>query len=229
VTSNVAVEVSGLCRRYGRRWALWDVGFTVARGARVMLTGRNGSGKSTLLRVLATALHPDLGGARVLGHDVRADRDALRRRVALLGHYSYLYEALSARENLEVSARFLDRGSPAALEQVLEQVGLARRADDPVSSFSAGMRKRLSLARVMLQEPEVVLLDEPYGELDPAGFGLVDRLLDRLRQGGATVLIATHLLERGKALCEQALALEGGRLTYAGPSSELPPPVEAEA
>jgi heme exporter protein A len=230
VTSIPAVEASGLCRRYGRRWALWEVGFTVARGARVMLTGRNGSGKSTLLRVLATALHPDLGAARVLGHDVRAARDDVRRRMALLGHYSYHYEALSARENLEVSARFLGRdGGGPALRTALEQVGLGSRADDAVASFSAGMRKRLSLARVLLQQPEVVLLDEPYGELDPAGFLLVDQLLESLRERGATVLMATHLLDRGRALCEQALALEGGRLTYAGPSAELPAPGEAEA
>jgi heme exporter protein A len=223
------VEVSGLCRRYGRRWALWDVGFAVARGARVMLTGRNGSGKSTLLRVLATALHPDRGGARVLGHDVRAEREAVRQRMALLSHHSYHYDALSARENLEVSARFLGRdGSTPALRAALEQVGLGARAEDPVASFSAGMRKRLSLARVLLQQAEVVLLDEPYDELDPAGFLLVDRLLETLRQRGATVLIATHLLERGRALCEEALALDGGRLIYAGPSAGLPAPAEAE-
>jgi heme exporter protein A len=230
VTSIPAVEATGLCRRYGRRWALWDVGFSVERGGRVMLTGRNGSGKSTLLRVLATALHADRGSARVLGHDVRSERDQVRRRTALLSHHSYLYESLSARENLEVWARFLDRGGarPAPL-QVLDQVGLAARADDPVASFSAGMRKRLSLARVLLQEPEVVLLDEPYGELDPAGFALVDGLMEVLRARGATVLMATHLLERGRALCEQALALEGGRLTYAGPASSLPPPLEGGA
>jgi heme exporter protein A len=91
------------------------------------------------------------------------------------------------------------------------------------------MRKRLSLARVLLQQPQVVLLDEPYGELDPAGFALVDPLLETLRARGATVLMATHLLERGRAICEQALALEGGRLTYAGPSSALPPPGEEGA
>jgi heme exporter protein A len=227
VTATPAVEATGLCRRYGRRWALWDVGFTVARGARVMLTGRNGSGKSTLLRVLATALRADQGAARVLGLDVRAEKDAVRRQVALLSHQSYLYESLTARENLEVSARFLGRRD--GLLGLLERVGLASRADDPVGSFSAGMRKRLSLARVLLQEAEVVMLDEPYGELDPPGFALVDGLLDDLRARGATVLIATHLLERGQALCEQALALEGGRLTYAGPAAGLPIPRETHA
>jgi heme exporter protein A len=196
----------------------------------VMLTGRNGSGKSTLLRVLATALRADQGDARVLGLDVRAEKEAVRRQVALLSHQSYLYESLTARENLEVSARFLQGGGRGnGVAGLLERVGLGARADDPVGSFSAGMRKRLSLARVLLQEAEVVMLDEPYGELDPAGFALVDGLLDDLRARGATVLIATHLLERGQALCEQALALEGGRLTYAGPASGLPIPGEAHA
>jgi heme exporter protein A len=219
------VEASGLCRRYGRRWALWDVRFSVPRGARLMLTGRNGSGKTTLLRVLATALRAHRGTAQVLGHDVNGDRDAVRRRVALLSHHSYHYEALSARENLEVSVRFLPRdGARTALMPTLEQVGLAARADDPVASFSAGMRKRLSLARVLLQDPEVVLLDEPYGELDPPGFALVDGLLETLRAKGATVLMATHLLERGRALCEEALALEGGQVVYAGPADGMPTP-----
>jgi heme exporter protein A len=227
VTETPAVEATGLCRRYGRRWALWEVGFTVAPGARVMLTGRNGSGKSTLLRVLATALRADHGAARVLGLDVRSEKEAVRRQVALLSHQSYLYESLTARENLEISARFLGGRGRDGVRPLLERVGLAARADDPVGSFSAGMRKRLSLARVLLQEARVVLLDEPYGELDPPGFALVDGLLDDFRARGATVLVATHLLERGQALCEQALALEGGRLVYAGSAAGLPVPAEA--
>jgi heme exporter protein A len=218
-----AVDAQALCRRYGRRWALVDVSFRIAPGRSVMVAGRNGSGKSTLLRIVATAIRPDRGTARVLGHDVREDREAVRRRTALLSHASYLYESLTALENLAVAARALGRDSrPAALTPLLAEVELAERADDAVSTFSAGMRKRLALARTLLQEGSVVLLDEPYGELDPPGFRMVDRLLGTLRERGSTVLMATHLLDRGAALCDDGLVLEGGRLRWQGPARDLP-------
>jgi heme exporter protein A len=226
VTSTVAMgglDVHEVSKRYGARWALVRVSFRLAQGEVAMLAGRNGSGKSTLLRVLATALRPDRGTARVAGLDVVASRDAVRRKVALLDHRSHVYDVLSALENLEIVARFL---GDAALDRarvmaVLEEVGLADRASDPVVTFSAGMRKRLSLARVLLKAPEVALLDEPYGELDPPGFRLVDGVLDRLRRRGATVLMATHLVERGREHCDRALVLAGGGVEWDGAARNL--------
>ncbi len=218
-----AVEAAGVCRRYGRRWALVDVDLAVPRGSSLLVAGRNGSGKSTLFRVLSTLLRPDRGTTRLLGRDPARDLRAARRRVALLSHYSNHYEALTALENLAVAARFLERPSDrASLLPALAEVGLADRADDPVVTFSAGMRKRLTLARTLLQRAEVILLDEPYGQLDPPGFRLIDRVVGALRARGATVLIATHLLERGAALCEQGLVLEGGRVAWSGSAAELP-------
>lgn len=218
-----AVEASGLCRRYGRRWALIDVSFQVAPGRALMIAGRNGSGKSTLLRLIATAIRPDRGSARVAGHDVLEDREEVRRHVALLGHYSYHYEGFTALENLQVAARFLGHDARrTSLLPLLDEVALAERADDTVQTFSAGMRKRLALARTLLQQAQVLLLDEPYGELDPPGFRLVDRLLGAWKERGASILIATHLLERGASLCEEALVLEEGRLVWKGPPRELP-------
>jgi heme exporter protein A len=225
----IAVSAEGLCRRYGRRWALVDVSFDVPEGTVVMVAGRNGSGKSTLLRTLATAIRPDRGTVRILGRDAREERDEVRETIALLDHYTHLYEPLSALENLEIVARFLQKSrAREGLLALLEQVGLADRADDAVATFSAGMRKRLALARVLQQDARVVLLDEPYGDLDPPGFLLVDGILERLRAGGATVLMATHLLRRGQALCSRALVLESGRLVYSGPASEMPGPAGAD-
>jgi heme exporter protein A len=221
----IAVAAEGLCRRYGRRWALTNVSFEVPEGALVMISGRNGSGKSTLLRVLATAIRADLGTARILGHDLRADREAVREKTALLGHRTHLYEPLTALENLALVARFLDGdGRRAALVERLEEVGLADRADDAVQTFSAGMRQRLALARVLQQQARVVLLDEPYGHLDPPGFLLVDGVLRGLRAAGATVLMATHLLQRGRTLCDRSLVLDGGRVVFAGATAEMPEP-----
>src|SRR2546426_3984296 len=219
----IAIAAAGVSRRYGRRWALTNVGFEVPEGALVMVTGRNGSGKTTLLRVLATALRPDMGTVRILGHDVGREREQGRRDPALLGHRTPLSEPLTALENLAVAARFLgaDAGRPALLAR-LEEVGLGDRADDFVQTFSAGMRQRLALARTLQQDPRVVLLDEPYGHLDPPGFLLVDGLLQRLRRDGVTVLMATHLVARGRKLCDRGLVLEAGRLVFSGSVAEMP-------
>jgi heme exporter protein A len=218
-----AVEASEVCRRYGRRWALVNVDLRVERGRAVMLGGRNGSGKTTLLRVLASAIRADRGRVRILGHDLPHGAPEARRKVALLSHQSYSYECLSARENLELTASFLDRRiDRAEIMGRLEEVGLADRAHDPVSDFSAGMRKRLSLARVILQEAELVLLDEPYAALDVHGCALVDRTIERLRAHCSTVVLATHLLEHGQGLCDEAVLLEEGRLLWAGRPAEAP-------
>jgi heme exporter protein A len=204
-----AIDVESLARRYGRRWALADVSFKVAAGRVVMVAGRNGSGKSTLFRVLSTAIRPDRGAGKVGGYDIVSEREDVRRVSAILAHQSYLYESLSAKENLDVVARILGRDGVA---EVLERVGLGQRADDPVNTFSAGMRKRLSFARVLLQKPDIVFFDEPYGQLDPEGFRLVDAVVQELKDRGATVLIATHQVDRVAGYADGSITLDAGRV-----------------
>jgi len=205
------IEVERLARRYGGRWALADVSFHVPPASVMVVGGSNGAGKSTLFRVLATAIRPDRGTARIGGFDVERDRHDVRRLVALLAHYNYLYDSLTAKENLQVFADHMGR-SRSGIQELLEQVGLGARADDAVATFSAGMRKRLSFARVLLQEPRVVLLDEPYGALDPAGFELVDTVIGELRKRGLTVLMATHQVERASKFADLTLMLDQGRV-----------------
>jgi heme exporter protein A len=216
----VAIDAKLLARRYGRRWALAEVSFHVEPGTVVMVAGRNGAGKSTLLRVLATAIRPDRGTVTVGGFDVVRDREDVRKLTALLAHQNYLYESLTARENLEVVADHLGV-SRDRVASLLDRVALGARGNDVVSTFSAGMRKRLSFARVLLQEPRVVLLDEPYGALDPPGFDLVDRVIAELKAGGASILMATHQWERSSRLCDQAIVLEQGVVAWQGPASEV--------
>lgn len=208
---DAAITVENLSRRYGRRWALADVSLSVPSGSVTMIAGRNGSGKTTLLRVLATAIRPDRGKATVGGFDVVSHREDVRRMTALLSHQTYLYESLTARENLQVFADHLGIRRDGVLA-LLERVALADRANDFVSTFSAGMRKRLAFARVLLQEPRVALLDEPYGALDPPGFTLVDEVVRELQSRGATVLIATHQVERVGGWADGVLGLEEGRV-----------------
>jgi heme exporter protein A len=210
------IEVDRISRRYGGRWALAEVSFRVPPASVMIVGGHNGAGKSTLFRVLATAIRPDRGSATIGGFDVVRDRVDVRRMVALLAHHNYLYDSLTARENLQVFADHMGV-SRQPIMQLLAQVGLDARADDVVSTFSAGMRKRLSFARVLLQEPRVAFLDEPYGALDPEGFALVDTVVNELRNRGATVLMATHQLERASALADQVLMLEQGRVVEKPP------------
>lgn len=175
-----------------------------------MVAGHNGSGKSTLFRVLSSVIRPDRGSVTIDGLDVSRHRDEIRRSVALLSHASYLYESLTARENLEIVGRFL--GNIADVPRQLDRVGLAKRAGDAVSTFSAGMRKRLAIARVLLQKPRVAFLDEPYGQLDPEGFALIDELVRELKAGGATVLMATHQVEHVAFIADRAIILQEGRI-----------------
>ena len=200
----LAIDAQNLARRYGRRWALADVSLRIPHGRVVMVAGRNGSGKSTLLRILATAIRPDHGSANILGFDLVKQRYDVRKDVALLSHYSYLYESLTAAENLRIITPRVD--------DILKRVGLDKRANDAVHTFSAGMRKRLSFARVLLQRPRIALLDEPYAQLDPEGFALVDDVVQELKSDGVTVLIATHQLERAGRLAEATITLEQGRV-----------------
>lgn len=217
---DAAIEVERLARRYGRRWALADVSFQVPAGTVLMVAGRNGAGKSTLFRVLATAIRPDRGSATVGGFDVVRHREDVRRQVALLSHANYLYDSLTAKENLQIVADHMGIGRNG-IDRILERVTLGARADDTVSTFSAGMRKRLSFARIFLQEPKVVLLDEPYGALDPPGFDLVDDVIRQLQAQGTTILMATHQWERSAKLCDTALVLEQGKVSWMGPASEV--------
>ena len=220
MAANPIIRVENVGRRYGRRWALADVSFGAREGSVIMVAGRNGSGKSTLFRVLSTAIRPDRGRALVGGFNVVREREDVRKITALLSHYSYLYESLTASENLRVVAEHLGVGRNG-LMSILERVNLAQRADDTVSTFSAGMRKRLSFARVLLQQPRVVMFDEPYGQLDPEGFVLVDEVVNELKAKGTTILMATHQLERGASLADDAVLLDAGRVVWSGSARDV--------
>ena len=218
--TSLAIDARHLARRYGRRWALADVTFQLETGRVLMVAGRNGAGKSTLLRTLATAIRPHQGSASVHGFDLERERFDVRRLTALLGHQSFLYESLTAFENLAVAADALG-GSRSLIPALLDRVGLGARSNDAISTFSAGMRKRLSFARVLLQNAGVVLLDEPYGQLDPQGFALVDEVVRQLRAQGATVLMTSHQLERAVGLADEAMVLESGRVAWRGPAEQV--------
>ena len=205
-----------MSKRYGPRWALARLSYSLPVGRSLLLTGHNGSGKTTLLRMIATASFPTAGKLLVLGKDSRDERDAIRRNVALLSHASFLYEDLTASQNLVVLGRLMGLADPEKdAAALLDRVGLSARTDNPVRQFSAGMRKRVAIARLLLKAPSLALLDEPFGELDPAGITQMEGLIAELKSKGTTLVLATHQVEQGLKLTEARLHLENGRITEA--------------
>lgn len=214
----LAVETNDLSRRYGPRWALVRANLAIQEGERFLIVGANGSGKTTLLRVLSTALPRTRGGLKIFGRDPEDDRTGVRRDLALLSHLPAIYAELSGAENLRIFLDLLGLDEP--VEPWLERVGLEVRPD-PVWSYSAGMKKRLSFARMLSQRPRLALIDEPYGQLDPAGFGFVDELLTDLSDQGTTVIVASHQVDRARHLCHRALLLHQGQTRWTGPAERI--------
>ena len=205
-----AIEVEGLTRRYGDREALADVSFSVPEGATLVVFGPNGAGKTTLLRVLATLLRPHTGSVRVLGRALPGEGWDVRGRVGFLGHDALMYRDLTARENLRFHAR-LHGVDPSRVDDLLEKVGLARRADEPLHTYSRGMLQRAAVCRALLHDPPLLLLDEPRANLDPAAADLITPLL-----AGRTRVMTSHDPSGGVAEADFVLGLRAGRVELAG-------------
>jgi heme exporter protein A len=208
-----AIELSGLARYFGERTALRDLSLTVPEGATLAVLGRNGAGKTTLLRILASLLRPHAGEIRLFGEPLPARAFAVRGRLGLLGHEPLLYRDLSGRENLQYHAR-LHRVAPERVDEVLGAVRMDRRGADPVRLLSRGMIQRLAVARAVLHEPRLLLLDEPRANLDPAAAELVEPLIGR--SSGATRVLTSHDPQAALAEADVVLALKDGRPVFLG-------------
>jgi heme exporter protein A len=217
-----AVSLRGAGRRYGERLALRDVSFDLAAGETLVVFGPNGAGKTTLLRMLATLLRPHAGEVRVLGSSLPGDGYAVRGRIGFLGHEPLLYRELSGRENLRFHARLHAVATPAdRVEEVLEAVGMAARADDPVAELSRGMVQRLAVARAVLHEPELLLLDEPLANLDPAAVAQVQPLIGAA--SGRTRVLTSHDPVGGLVGADVVLGLKGSRAELVARAADVTP------
>jgi heme exporter protein A len=217
-----AVSLRGAGRRYGERAALRDVTLDLATGQTLVVFGPNGAGKTTLLRILATLLRPHAGVVEVLGHELPADGYAVRGNIGFLGHEPLLYRELSGRENLRYHARLHAIAAPEArVEAVLEGVGMVRRADDPVAELSRGMVQRLAVARAVLHEPALLLLDEPLANLDPAAVAQVQPLIGAA--SGRTRVLTSHDPAGGLVGADIALGLKAARVQWLAPAADITP------
>ncbi|HYV97711.1 MAG TPA: heme ABC exporter ATP-binding protein CcmA [Gemmatimonadaceae bacterium] len=222
-----AIEARGLARRFGARWCLRGVSFSVSAGEVVGLTGSNGSGKTTLLRMLSTLLAPSAGSGRVLGHDIVSDADAVRQNIGFLAHTAGLYEDLTAAENLRFAASMYGI-KDAGIPEVLKLVGLGTVGDSRVRGFSAGMQRRLALARLVLARPRVLLLDEPYANLDTAGIAMMNEVIRGARDRGGAALLVLHELAPAEGVLNRLETIVAGRIgSPAGVTAGLGEPVGA--
>ena len=230
------IEVRGLVKSFGSKVALDGLDLDVAEGEFLTLVGPNGAGKTTLIRILATLTRPTRGSVRVAGYDLAKQGAEVRRRIGLASHQTLLYGDLSAEENLRFYGRMYDVPDlEEGITALLQRVDLDHRRHDLVRTFSRGMQQRLSLARALLHDPAILLLDEPYTGLDQHAAAVLREVLVTLSpplsppklggmKGGAksrTVLMTTHNLERGLELCDRAAILVNGRIVYQAAKDNL--------
>lgn len=217
-----ALEARGLVREYGPVVAVDGIDLELQVGDFLTLFGPNGAGKTSLLGVLSGALRPTRGEVRLGGDRLDFGDVEWRRRVGVLSHRGYLYDHLTLTENLAFYGRLYGLDDlDSRIPERLELVGLAHRADAFARQLSHGMRQRLALARALLHDPEVVLLDEPYTGLDPSASAVLRGVLSALRDGRRTVVMVTHNLAEGLEMCSRAAIQVGGRLAWEGSPSEM--------
>ena len=216
------LRAEGLVREYGAVVAVDEVDLALGEGEFLTIFGPNGAGKTSLLGMLGGVLRPTRGRVSIRGVDLAYDEVAWRARVGILSHRGYLYARLTAEENLRFYGRLfglddLERRIP----ERLERVGLGDRARSEVRALSHGMRQRLALARTLLHDPDVVLLDEPYTGLDPSAAAVLRGVLAELRDGHRTVVMVTHDLRQGLELATRVAIQVRGRFAWEAPVSGI--------
>jgi ABC-2 type transport system ATP-binding protein len=223
-SASLAIEAFGLARSFGKTRAVDSVALGVPAGSVYGLLGPNGAGKTTTIRMLATLLRPDAGTARVLGHDIVGEADAVRGRVSLTGQFASVDEDLTGRENLVFIARLLGYRRPGATRraaELLEAFGLTQAATRSVKTYSGGMRRRLDIAASLVVTPELLFLDEPTTGLDPRSRNEVWQIVRALATGGTTVLLTTQYLHEADQLADRIAVIDRGRVIAEGTPAEL--------
>ena len=216
-----AIETKKLTKVFGDRKALDKVSIEVPEGAFLSIFGPNGAGKTTLVRTLATLSRATSGTALVAGFDAKEEPDKVREHIGLISHNPMLYPDLTAMENLMFTARLYGVvNAEERVRELLRAVELDHRRFDVVRTFSRGMTQRLSIARALMNDPDVVFLDEPYAGLDPHAVEIFDGLIEQLRDG-RTFIMVSHDLQKGFDVCTHALVLARGRVVSYAPKEDI--------
>ena len=214
----LAIEVRGLWKYFGHFAALRGLDLQLERGKFLTVFGPNGAGKTTLIKILSTQIKPTEGHVALAGVDVVHGAERLRRRIGVISHNTYLYPNLSAFENLAFYGKMygVEQLEDRATE-LLEQVGLAGRMDDRVATYSRGMQQRLSIARALLHDPDIMFLDEPYTGLDQHASRMLRGVLETLHTGERTLLLTTHNIEQGLEMCDEVSIQVLGKTVFRQP------------
>jgi ABC-2 type transport system ATP-binding protein len=215
------IETVGLSKHFGARQAVDGVTLSVPRGCAYGFLGHNGAGKTTTIRMLLGLTRPDAGTMTLRGHALPGERCEALSRVGAIVEEPRFHNHLSGRENLQLLAAVRGGAACARIDGSVERVGLRERIDERVGSYSQGMRQRLGIARCLLADPELLILDEPTNGLDPAGILEFRQLIASLVAEGRTVFLSSHLLDEVEKTCEQAAIIDAGRIVAAGPIAEL--------
>lgn len=216
-----AIETKKLTKVFGDRKALDKVSIEVPEGAFLSIFGPNGAGKTTLVRTLATLSRATSGTALVAGFDAKEEPDKVREHIGLISHNPMLYPDLTAMENLMFTAQLYGVvNAEERVRELLRAVELDHRRFDVVRTFSRGMTQRLSIARALMNDPDVVFLDEPYAGLDPHAVEIFDGLIEQLRDG-RTFIMVSHDLQKGLDVCTHALVLARGRVVSYAPKEDI--------
>jgi ABC-2 type transport system ATP-binding protein len=218
---SVVLAALGLTKRFGRLTAVDHVDFSVCRGDVYGFLGPNGAGKTTVIRMVLGLIAPTEGRVEGAGHRGPGDRVAALRHIGGFVESPVFYEAMSARRNLRLLADMGARVSDARIAEVLALAGLTERADDRVRAYSHGMKQRLGIAQALLEQPDLIVLDEPTNGLDPAGMKDVRELIRELGRQGTTVFLSSHLLHEVEQVCTRAAIVDRGRVVVEGPVAEL--------
>lgn len=215
------IETRALTKRFGRRAAVADLNLAVPRGCAFGFLGHNGAGKTTLIRMLVGLTQPDTGAIRIAGRHLAEHRQEVLARVGAVTEETHFHGHLTGRKNLRVVAAARGPEAAAHIEPALERVGLSGRAGDRVRTYSQGMRQRLGIARCLLANPELVVLDEPMNGLDPGGILEMRTMIVGLVAEGRTVFLSSHLLDEIEKICQAVAVIDRGHLIAQGTIGEL--------
>lgn len=219
-----AVSIRKLSKVFGKKPVLKSLDLDLKKNEFAVIFGPNGAGKTTLLKLISTLMAPTEGSIFVSGFNVAEEPEKIRKEIGMLSHEPYLYGELTAKENLHFFGQMYGVRGQELEERVsalLENVGLKTKADERVSTFSRGMKQRLSIARTLIHRPSLLLLDEPYTGLDPGAVLVFENLLKSPEFLESTKLMVSHDLERGFELCNRVLILNKGNFVHDGPKEDF--------